>query len=337
LTSPILKDLIALTDHHRAACKAYANYCDTLYVSDHPPESLADLPFLPVRAFKDFDLRSVAEEDVFKVMMSSGTSGARSRIHIDRETAQLQTRTLMAIFGEAFGKVRGPMLVIDCESTVKDRNHFSARTAAVNGFSIMARDRCFALDDDMSLNLARVREFIEEHQGKRIFIFGFTFLVWKAFCGALRAQNQTLPLENAFLLHGGGWKKLEAEKVSNQQFKAVIAECTGCTDVRNYYGMVEQTGTIFMECSEGHLHASAWSDVLVRDIHTHEALPHGEVGLIEVFSTIQKSYPGHALLTEDVGLTRNGSDCPCGNKGTIVEVHGRLPAAEVRGCSDAYI
>jgi phenylacetate-coenzyme A ligase PaaK-like adenylate-forming protein len=336
LTSPILDDLIALTDHHRAACKPYANYCDTLYPQNRRPRSLADLPFLPVLAFKDFDLRSVAEADVFKVMMSSGTSGARSRIYIDRETAQLQTRTLTAIFGEAFGKTRSPMLVIDSESTVKDRLRFSARTAAVNGFSIMARDRCFALDDDMSLNIPRVTEFLQQYDSKRIFIFGFTFLVWQAFCGALRAQNQKLPLEQAFLLHGGGWKKLESEKVSNPQFKAAIAAWTGCADVRNYYGMVEQTGTIFMECPEGRLHASAWSDALVRDIRTHQALPHGEVGLIEVFSTIQKSYPGHALLTEDMGLTRAASDCPCGHPGTIVEVHGRLPAAEVRGCSDAY-
>jgi hypothetical protein len=336
LTSPILEDLIALTDHHRVACKPFDDYCATLFPAAQSPSSLADLPFLPVRAFKDFDLRSVAEADVFKVMMSSGTSGARSRIYLDRETALLQTRTLTAIFGETFGKARSPMLVIDCESTVKDRLRFSARTAAVNGFSIMARDRCFALDDDMSLNIPRVTEFLQQHSDKRIFIFGFTFLVWQSFCNSLREQNHRLSLENAFLLHGGGWKKLEAAKVSNSQFKAEIAAWTGCTDVRNYYGMVEQTGTIFMECSQGRLHASPWSDVLVRDIHTHQPLPHGKVGLIEVFSTIQKSYPGHALLTEDIGVTHPASDCSCGHSGTIVEVHGRLPAAEVRGCSDAY-
>jgi len=336
VTSAILDDLIELTAHHRDACKPYADYCDTVFQHDHAPLSLAEVPFLPVRAFKEFDLRSVPQEQIFKVMMSSGTSGFPSRIYIDRETANLQTRTLTAIFGDTFGKTRSPMLVIDSESTVRDRERFSARTAAVNGFSIMARERCFALDDDMSLNVDRVLEFLERHRDKRVFIFGFTFLVWQAFCGALRAQNLKLPLDGAFLLHGGGWKKLEAEKVSNAQFKATIAEWTQCVDVRNYYGMVEQTGTIFMECAQGRLHASAWSDVLVRDVRTHAPLPHGQTGLIEVFSTIQKSYPGHALLTEDVGLTYNASDCACGHTGTIVEVHGRLPAAEVRGCSDAY-
>jgi len=336
LKSPILEDLITLTEHHRAACKPYSNYCDTINPIRKRPESLADIPFLPVRAFKDFDLLSVTDSEVFKIMMSSGTSGARSRIYVDRETAQLQTRTLTAIFGETFGKIRSPMLVIDRAATVNDRNHFSARTAAVNGFSIMAHDRCFALDDDMTLNLPRIIEFIEKHNGKRIFVFGFTFLIWQHFCNSLCAENLKLPLENSFLLHGGGWKKLESEKVSNTQFKETITALTGCNDIRNYYGMVEQTGTIFIECTEGLLHASAWSDVLARDIQTHEPLPHGKVGLLEVFSTIQKSYPGHALLTEDVGVTRDASACNCGHRGTIVEVHGRLPAAEVRGCSDAY-
>lgn len=336
MTSQILGELFSLTQHHRHACKPYADYCDTIFPTRAIPTSLADIPFLPVRAFKEFDLRSVPESEVFKVMTSSGTSGARSRIYIDRETAHMQTRSLTSIFGDAFGKARAPMLVIDSERTVRDRSRFSARTAAVNGFSIVARDRCFALDDDMSLNLSRVCEFLERHTDSQIFIFGFTFLVWQALCCTLRSKNLTLPLGNSFLLHGGGWKKLESEKVSSSHFKAEISSLTGCRNVRNYYGMVEQTGSIFMECNEGHLHASKWSDVLVRDVHTHLPLPHGKVGLIEVFSTIQKSYPGHALLTEDIGLTREASVCSCGNQGTIIEVHGRLPSTEVRGCSDAY-
>ncbi|MEM6577501.1 MAG: long-chain fatty acid--CoA ligase [Pseudomonadota bacterium] len=331
-----LEDLIALTRHHRAACKPYADYCDTLFPDSAPPSTIADLPYLPVRAFKEFDLRSVPEEDVFKIMMSSGTSGERSRIYLDRETSQLQTKTLISILGESFGKTRSPMLVIDAESTVKDRNRFSARTAAVNGFSIMARDRCFALNEDFELDVQRVQAFLEKHQEKRIFIFGFTFLVWTSLCVQLRNAGLRLPLENSFLLHGGGWKKLEQEKVSNTEFKTCLAQTTGCTNVRNYYGMVEQTGTIFLECAHGHMHASPWSDVVVRDVDTHEVLPHGQQGMIEVFSTIQRSYPGHALLTEDIGLTRDGSACPCGSTGTIVEVHGRLSAAEIRGCSDAY-
>ena len=37
--------------------------------------SYYDLPFLPVRLFKERDLKSIPDEQVFKVMTSSGTTG----------------------------------------------------------------------------------------------------------------------------------------------------------------------------------------------------------------------------------------------------------------------
>ena len=84
------------------------------------------------------------------------------------------------------------------------------------------------------------------------------------------------------------------------------------------------------------MHASAGSDVIIRDPLTLAELPNGTPGLIQVFSTVQKSYPGHSILTEDVGRKYDGGSCPCGRMGSIVEVIGRQENAELRGCSDAY-
>lgn len=340
----ILDALNQLTRHHADQCPAYGDYLRSIFpagstgsgAADGAAASLADVPFLPVRAFKEFALKSVPEDAVYKVMRSSGTSGQQSQIFLDRDTAQRQTRALVAQFADHFGKGRFPMLVIDAESTVRERQKFSARTAAVNGFSMFARKRCFALDDDETLNLGRVRDFLAAHAGQPLFVFGFTFLIWQALVQGLARAGETLALEQAFFLHGGGWKKLAAQQVSNADFKAAIARATGCTRVHNYYGMVEQTGTLFIECAEGRLHAGAWGGALARDPATHAVLPHGQTGLIQVFSTIQHSYPGHSLLTEDLGRTWPGEDCPCGRTGTIVEIDGRLAQAEVRGCSDAY-
>ena len=331
----LIDDLNALTQYHKARCKIYCDYVDSMFSRGRATQ-LADLPFLPVRAFKEFEIKSIPDDAVYKTMRSSGTSGKFSQIFLDKETAQKQTHALVESFGDHFGKGRFPMLVIDAESTVKDRQRFSARTAAINGFSMFSRERCFALDDGMTPDFDHVRAFLEMHSGKRIFIFGFTFLIWSAFVQELRKRGETLPLENAFFLHGGGWKKLEAEKVSNAAFKEVIRQTTASTSVHNYYGMVEQTGTIFIECDYGHLHAARQSAALARDPVTHAPLDHGQTGLLQVLSSIQKSYPGHSLLTEDVGRTLAGTDCPCGRAGTIVEIDGRLSRAEVRGCSDAY-
>ncbi|MBA8832427.1 MULTISPECIES: LuxE/PaaK family acyltransferase [Rhizobium] len=342
VTKPLLPDLATflneinlLTEHHKAYCDLYGHYVHTMF-GDRVATSLAETPYLPVRAFKNFDLKSVPDSEVVKIMTSSGTTGQVSRIYLDKETSQAQSRKLVEVFSIAFSKSRFPMLVIDAENTVADRRKFSARTAAINGFSMFSRGRDFALDDELSVDIDRVQAFAESNRDNRIFIFGFTSIIWLNFVQMLRRQNVRLNLSNSFLLHGGGWKKLADQNISDAMFKDEVREWTGCTDIRNYYGMVEQTGTIFMECEHGNMHAAPGSDALIRDTSSLDALPHGREGLIQVFSSIQKSYPGHSLLTEDVGFTLDGASCSCGNRNTIVKINGRLQKAEIRGCSDAY-
>ena len=101
--------------------------------------------------------------------------------------------------------------------------------------------------------------------------------------------------------------------------------------------MVEQTGSIYIECSEGFLHASAYSDIVVRDVHNFQPLPVGEEGVIQVISMLPLSYPGHSLLTEDLGVIVGRDDCVCGRIGTYFLVQGRMKDAEIRGCSDSYV
>ena len=98
----------------------------------------------------------------------------------------------------------------------------------------------------------------------------------------------------------------------------------------------EQTGSIFMECPEGHLHASVFSDVEFLDTRDFSPLGVGERGLVKLTSLLPTSYPGHILLTEDEGRILGEDDCPCGRKGKYFEIIGRIKRAEVRGCSDTY-
>ena len=64
-----------------------------------------------------------------------------------------------------------------------------------------------------------------------------------------------------------------------------------------------------MECKCGHLHASAFSDVLIRRPYDFSLAEKGEKGLIEVVSVLPGSYPGHVLLTEDEGMILGEDDC----------------------------
>lgn len=332
--------LINLSRQHYQTCDAYKRIADVFGVDLEQIDSYYRLPFLPVRLFKEMDLISVPKEEIVKTMTSSGTSGQRvSRIYVDRKTAGYQQKTLVKIVSSFTGNARMPMLIIDCPSVVKNRAMFSARGAGILGFSIFGRDKMYALDDDMQLNIEGITAFLEKHEGERIFLFGFTFMVWQHFYRELvrlRQNGVGLDLSNGILIHGGGWKKLESEAVSPEVFHRSLKEVCSLDDIHDYYGMVEQTGCIYMQCEYGHLHASIFSDVIIRRPEDFSVCGIGEKGVIQVVSAIPESYPGHSLLTEDEGMILGEDDCPCGRKGKYFSVSGRLKNAEIRGCSDTY-
>ena len=269
-------------------------------------------------------------------MTSSGTSGkGTSKIFLDQATATGQTKALVNIVSDFIGPRRLPMLVIDKKSVLKDRNLFSARGAGILGFSMLGRDVTYVLDDEMRLDFDLVEEFCKKHGNGEILIFGFTFMVWEFFYKSLIRSNRKITLDNGILIHGGGWKKMNEEAVVNETFKRNLKEACGISKVLNYYGMVEQTGSIFMECEEGFLHTSVFSDIITRDI---DFLPcaKNEIGLIQLLSILPSSYPGHSILSEDIGEILGEDDCACGRRGKYFMVHGRALKAETRGCSDAY-
>ena len=52
---------------------------------------------------------------------------------------------------------------------------------------------------------------------------------------------------------------------------------------------------------------------------------------MQLISLLPKSYPGHNILTEDLGeITK----CKCGFKGKCFTIKGRIKNSEIRGCSN---
>ena len=90
----------------------------------------------------------------------------------------------------------------------------------------------------------------------------------------------------AILLHSGGWKKLAAQAVSKDEFSRRTAAVLGADPRRilDFYGMVEQVGTVFVDCEAGNKHAPAFADVILRRPLSLAPADVGETGIIEVLS-----------------------------------------------------
>jgi len=321
-----------LHHHHLQNCDPYEKITKILFNGVKKISSIEELPFLPVSLFKTRTLKSIADTDVFKVLTSSGTTGdAPSKIYLDNKTATLQSRALTKIMTHVLGKNRLPMLIVDSKSVIKDRSTYSARGAGILGMSIFGKNHEYLLDDNFEIDKDALKRFAEQFNGQPMLIFGFTFMIWKYLF--LKADVK-LDLSKAILIHSGGWKKMHDLKIENDAFKKELEKKFGLKQVYNFYGMVEQVGSVYMENEKGYLHCPNFSDIIIRNPVDFSVQKIGEEGLVQVVSVLPQSYPGHSILTEDIGVCLGEDDLQW--KGKYFKILRRVEKADLRGCSDTF-
>ena len=296
-------------------------------------ENLEQIPFIPAKLFKELELKSVPKNKVFKILNSSGTSsGKPSKIYLDKDNARTQTLVLNKIVTKIIGKKRLPMLIIDEKKIIQDPTKFDAKTAAIIGFSMFGSNHQYLIKNGF-LDYENLNIFLDKFAKQKFLIFGFTSLVYEQLINKLDIKKIKSFFENSILIHGGGWKKMEKIKVSNEIFKTKLNKSLKINHIINYYGLIEQTGSIFFECSKcGCFTPSEYSEVLIRD-KNFKTLPKNKKGFIQLLSILPKSYPGHSILTEDIGqlVNKNCKFCKITKK---FKVYGRAEQSEIRGCSD---
>lgn len=329
----LLEGLNKLSALHYKQSVEYQRIVDGFFGGSLVAKSLAELPYLPVSLFKTLEMRSVPEADVRVTLTSSGTSGqAVSRIFLDKETSLIQQKALANSLMHVLGKKRLPMLVIDTDAVFRNPAMMSARGAGVLGLMKYGRTHAFALDENLNPKPEVVREFLGSLEGEPFFMFGFTFVTWLHFYEAFKDEG--FDLSQGILIHSGGWKKMIERAVDNEEYRASFKSAFGLENIYNFYGLVEQIGSIFLEGPDGLLHPPNFADVIIRDPETWEPLENGKEGVIQLVSLLPHSYPGHSVLTEDLGVIES-EDCDLdGWNGKGLRILGRVPRAELRGCSD---
>ena len=165
------KHLNFLTSFHYKKSNLYKSYLNGINYNLKQNNSLSEIPFLPVRLFKEFDFLSIKKKEIFKTLFSSGTtSNNLSKIYIDKTNALNQIKVLQKIFYNLIGNSRLPMLVIDKQNTNLNRNSFNASTAAINGFSIFANEIVYLLDQENNIDYKILNNFLKKNHKKKFLI-----------------------------------------------------------------------------------------------------------------------------------------------------------------------
>ncbi len=328
--------LVDLTAHHRDACEPYRAFTNE-WPRPARPGSVEDLPFLPVTAFKEFDLRSTAGPGLS--VRSSATTGVSSQIFVDKDTRKRQQLSASRILSDFAGAERRPYLVFDLESTLRGSDAMSARGAAVLSVGHLASEFLFVMrevDGRLEPDAEALARAVERIGDQPFVAYGFTYLLYQAHEWLERRGWSARAHPDTLFLHSGGWKRLEASAVDKPTFNARVSAVWGVKPERvvDFYGLVEQVGVPYPDCAAGHKHVPYWADIVIRRADSLEPASVGEVGLIQLLNCMPLSAPNHSVLTEDLGALVAEDGCPCGRRGKAFVFKGRAPAAEVRGCSD---
>lgn len=330
--------------YHYDNNQLYHKFCDNKNFNPHDFNGeLSEVPPVSVAVFKELgkSLTSVPKEDIKLTLQSSATSGIPSSIPVDKLTSKRQAKTMIKVVGDFIGKDRKPFLIMDVDPMTGFRNLLGARFAAVSGYLNFASKVGYFLkvndNNQYYFDVEGINNYISELDTETpSVVFGFTYILYSEVIRPnLESGIQFHLPKGSKIIHIGGWKKLESEKISKEAFNKAASMLFGIdpSDVIDIYGFTEQMGLNYPDCKCGWKHASIYSDVIVRDVVTKEVLPAGKEGLLEFITPIPHSYPGNVVLTDDIGVIGE-ENCSEGRSGKRFKILGRLKKAEIRGCGD---
>lgn len=298
-----------------------------------------DLPWVLADVFKRHALDTPTGDRVTSELRSSGTSGERSRILLDRTSARRLIRATRAVYA-SLGLVRpepascllmsydvatAPELATgNADALVAAltpcRERFHALAVGPGGRAV------FRLDEAV----AALRAFVAA--GAPVRILGFPHHACETIREYARVHGRLVLPEHSCLLTGGGWKGFAARYAADFDRFAFLAAHTSLapSQVRDAYSLVEHPIS-YVECERHRLHVPNVADACARDPRSLRRLAHGEAGLLQLVTPLVDSAPNLSVLTTDLGEVHPG--CDCGRDGPWIRLLGRAGRLQRPTCA----
>ena len=303
-------------------------------------QDIARLPFLPTLLFKNHELYSMPKYRMLVRATSSGTGGRFSRIGFEAGGLWNGAHMVLRVINR-----RRLFSPVPCNYVVfgykPHRSNHTAVTKTAFGATLFTPSlhRTYALqyrDGKYSADLDRVAEAIQTYAKSRFPLRFMGFPSYTYFAMRLldeRGIHLRLPATSKIML-GGGWKQFYREAVDKQEFYDMAKKVFGVddSDIVEFYGAVEHP-ILYCDCERHHFHIPVYSRVIIRDPETLEPLPHGKTGLVNLISPMIRATPILSVMTDDLGVLHDGSECGCGVDAPFLEIIGRVGLKEIKTCA----
>ena len=303
---------------------------------------IANIPFLFVSALKERDLTTLPYSKIVLELKSSGTSGQRSRMQLDKGSLMRVRRMAWKVF-EGLGLTDlerahdyicftyDPEVAKDLGTAWTDKllAGFTKQGEIFYTFRWSKAKNDFYFDIEGAVSA--MKKF-EASQGL-VRLVGFPAFALKL-TEEFKKRYGRCPRLNpgSSVVTGGGWKTLADEALDKKIYRKVLADNLGLPveNVRDLFGMVEH-GVPYVDCRLGNFHVPNYGRVIVRHPGTLEPLGYDKPGLLQFLTPYLTSYPSLSVLSSDFGLLR--ARCACGLSGPVLELRGRAGVTKLKGCA----
>jgi len=333
--------------HHIRACPPFRGICRAQRFKPSLLRSEGDvarLPFIFVSAFKERELSSAPKKDIVLELTSSGTTGQKSRMLLDKTSLLRVRRIAWQVFnaiGLAQTQEAADYLCFTYDPRVAGNVGTAWTDKLLTGLT-MTEEVFFAFKWDP---VARAFRFDQEGAlkalerfegtGRQARIVGFPAFALQLCREFRKRHGRSVRLRpDSKVITGGGWKDQQDRAMDKGLMRKTLADSLGipAANVRDLFGMVEH-GVPYVDCALGNFHIPNYARVLVRDPASLDVLPVGRSGLLQFITPYLRSIPSISVLSSDFGSVEKG--CACGLQGPILRVIGRAGVSKLKGCAVA--
>lgn len=303
-------------------------------------QDLYKIPFLPTIYFKKHKIASMKDYKMLVKATSSGTTGKRSEIEFDLNS--LLYAGIMAMrmckYHKLLSKKRTNYIVLGYEPH-KSNQTVITKTQFVSTLFAPPMNRKYAIkyrNGGYEVDFKGIKKALDRYlkMNYPVRIVGFPsytlfLLQW------LKSEGLSYQLpKDSMLMLGGGWKGFYKEKVEKEELYQLANEVFGIEghNCREFFGAVEHP-SLYCSCKNNHFHVPIFSRVIIRDVDTLKPVTNGKVGLINLITPLAKSMPLVSIMTDDLGILRDGKECGCGIKSPYFEILGRVGVKEIKTCA----
>ncbi|MDR2546535.1 MAG: acyl-protein synthetase [Lachnospiraceae bacterium] len=333
----------ANVEFHMKKCPDYKTILDNLGFDINSLQSIDDLdkiPPLPTSYLKNNSLLSKPFSRLLIKTTSSGTGGKKTLSGFDISSGFCGLFMVRKVFRfhQLISLRRTNYIILGYQP---DRSNQTAMAKALKGFTLFApaKKKEYALvfvDGEYQINKEGLIEAILQYGKQRnpVRIIGFP-AYFKMFLDELNDRDIKMKLpQNSKVMVGGGWKALFNEEISKEELFRMANETLGIErqNFKDHFSTAEHPIN-YVSCINNHFHVPVFSRVIIRDVRTLEPLPQNCAGLLNLVTPLLSSMPYGSIMTDDIAIMKDGSECGCGIRSPYFELIGRVGLTSIKTCT----